>query len=140
MVTYDVNANMVSTGEEPINPTWSNCTYCMQEESLCDCVSMSDGSIGDPYLQSVLLESIVRPESLTGRTVQDSNIVKMDDKKSSAFVSGEGLNESFTEDYCQLLASMFHAATSIGQVHLWSMCHPIDTPNLYQIIVRNLSV
>ncbi|KAG0614519.1 hypothetical protein M758_6G183600 [Ceratodon purpureus] len=109
------NISGAPTEEETINPMWSNCTYCIQEERLCDCVNMSDGSIGDPYLQSVLLESIVRPENLTEKTVQDSNIVKMEDKKSSAFATDERLNETLPEDYRQLFASMFQAASSIGQ-------------------------
>ena len=117
------SSNVLDTSldEELIDPMWSTCRYCIQEEELCDCVNMSDGSIGDPYLQSVLLESIVRPESVTEKTVQDSNMVKMDNKKFPAFATDECLNESFPENYRQLLASMFHAAKSIGKACLLSM-------------------
>lgn len=118
------------TDEEPINPTWSNCTYCIQEARLCDCVNISDCSIGDPYLQAILLESIVRAESLTDKKIQDSYVVKMNCKKSSAFATDECLNESLPEDYRQLFASMFHAVTLIGQVYLRFTFHPTYSSNM----------
>lgn len=96
-------------------PMWKECTYCMKEERSCDCVNTSDGS--DPYLQSLPLESAVHPESLN-ETVQEATTVKEADKKAPVLVSdNEYFNESFPGDYRQLLASMFHAATSLGQVH-----------------------
>lgn len=83
---------------------------------------MSDGRFGDPYLQCVL-ECIVCSESLVYSTVQDSKMVKRNNKKSSAFASDGCLNESLSEDYCELLASMFHAATSIEQgVETHTLC------------------
>lgn len=93
-----------------------DCTYCMQEERLCECVNTSDGSISDPYLQSIILESAVHPESGANKTVQDSSTGTPVDKKAAVFVSDdECVNESLSEEYRQLLASMFHAATSLGQ-------------------------
>jgi len=78
---------------------------------------MSDGSISDPGLQSIILESAVPPESLINKPVQDATTVNAVDKKPPAIVTDdECLNESFPEEYRQLLASMFHAATSLGQV------------------------
>jgi hypothetical protein len=94
-------------------PMWKDCTYCMKEERSCDCVNTSDGC--DPYLQSILLESAVHPESLN-KTVQEATAVNEVDKKAPVSVSDkEYFNEGFPEDYRQLLASMFHAATSLGQ-------------------------
>lgn len=99
--------------EDFTDPAWSNCTYCIQEGRLCDCVNMSEGSISNPFVQSVLLESAAHPESLINQTAQDLTTVNAVDKKASACD-----DESFPEEYRQLLASMFHAATSLGQVNL----------------------
>jgi hypothetical protein len=71
---------------------------------------MSEGSISNPFVQSILLESAAHPESLINQTAQDSTTVNAVDKKASACD-----DESFPEEYRQLLASMFHAATSLGQ-------------------------
>lgn len=129
------------TDKDFTNPTWSKCTYCIQEEGLCDCVNMSDGSISDPYLQSILLESAVQPESLINRNVEDSTTVNAVEKKASAFSTDyEPLNESFPEEYRQLLASMFHAATSLGQVYLQSMRHLTGSSKMWQTSVTRSSV
>jgi len=99
------------TDVEFVIPMWKDCTYCMKEERSCDCVNTADGS--GPYLQSLPLESAVNPESLN-KTVQEATTVKEVDKKAPVS-DNEYFNASFPEDYRQLLASMFHAATSLGQ-------------------------
>jgi len=104
------------TDEDFCNPMWSNCTDCIQDEGLCDCVNMSDGSsINDPYLQSILLESAVQPESVVKSSVQDTTTVNAVDKKSPTFTSEDESLDDFSGEYRQLLASMFHAATSLNQ-------------------------
>ncbi|XP_024368820.1 uncharacterized protein [Physcomitrium patens] len=112
--TEDEMNEILSTSayEESTNLEWSNCTYCTEGQSLFDCVNIPEGWNGGLEPESVLLDSDKHEEIPSNETVHEQCMAKVVDRKATT----DGcFSERLPEDYCHLLATMLHAASSLGQ-------------------------
>ncbi|XP_024387937.1 uncharacterized protein [Physcomitrium patens] len=102
------------TNEKSTDCTRSCCAYCIDGQSLCDCVHMPCKS-NDRNLKPTLPKDVINSENHTDKIVQDPSTMEVEEQKSMLATEDGSRNETLPEDYRRLLASMLHAATSLGQ-------------------------
>lgn len=101
--------------EEFINLEWSNCIYCIEGQSLFDCVNIFEGWNGGFELEFVFFDSDKYEEIFLNEIVYEQCMVKVVDRK--VIIDG-CFSECLFEDYCYLFVIMFYVVLLFGQVFL----------------------